>query len=110
MGFLERIAGRGWRGTAVLAMAFAACGATWIYGFTSGPAAGLVFLPLGLVVFFATLGALARPVFSLALVAVAAITVAESGLQSTLVLAVKAFLGFGLLSFAWLLLSGRWRR
>ena len=110
MGFLERIAGRGWRGTAVLAMAFAACGATWMYGFTNGPAAGLVFLPLGLVVFFATLGALARPVFSLALVAVAAITVAESGLQSTLVLAVKAFLGFGLLSFAWLLLSGRWRR
>ncbi len=95
---------------AVLAIGFAACGATWIYGFSRGPAAGMVFLPLGLLVFFATLGALARPVISVALVAVAAITVAESGLQSTLVLAVKAFLGFGLLSFAWLVLSGRWRR
>ena len=110
MGFIERIAGRGWRGIAVLALGFAACGATWIYGFAKGPTAGLVFLPLGIVVFFATLGALARPVISLALVAVAAITVADSGLQSTLVLAVKAFLGFGLLSFAWLVLSGRWRR
>lgn len=110
MGFLERIAGRGWRGVAVLVAGFAACGATWIYGFSKGSTAGLVFLPLGLLVFFATLGALARPVISLALVAVAAITVAESGLQSTLVLAVKAFLGFGLLSFAWLVLSGRWRR
>ena len=110
MGFFERIAGRGWRGSAVLAIAFAAVGATWIYGFSKGPAAGVVFLPLGILVFFATLGALARPVIALALVVVAAITVAESGLQSTLVLAVKAFLGFGLISFAWTVLRGRWRR
>lgn len=110
MGFIERMAGRGWRGFTVLAIGFAAAVATWIYGFSKGPTAGLVFLPLGLLVFFATLGALARPVIALALVVVAAITVAESGLQSTLVLATKAFLGFGLLSFAWTVLSGRWRR
>lgn len=110
MGFIERIAGRGWRGMVVLAIGFAACAATWIHGFSKGPTAGLVFLPLGLLVFFATLGALAHPVIALALVAVAAITVAESGLQSTLVLAAKAFLGYGLLSFGWLVLSGRWRR
>lgn len=110
MGFIERIAGRGWRGWLVLAAAFTACGATWLYGFGRGGATGLVFLPVGLVVFFATLGALAMPVLSLSLVAVAAIIVAESGLHDTLVLAAKVFLGVGLLGFAWQVLSGRWRR
>ncbi len=110
MGLLERMAGRGWRGRLVLTLALAAGGATWVYGFWKSPTAGLVFLPLGVVVFFAIVGALAVPVVSLALVAVAAITALDSGATSTAVLATKVFLGFGLLSFAWHVLSGRWRR
>ena len=110
MGLLERMAGRGWRGRLVLMLALAAGVATWGYGFWKSPTAGLVFLPLGIVVFFAVLGALALPVVSLALVAVAAITALDAGVPSTAVLAAKVFLGFGLLSFAWHVLSGRWRR
>ena len=111
MGFLGRWAGQGWRGRVTLLLAVAACAATWAYGFWKGPTtAGLVFLPLGLLVFLATLGALALPAVSLALAVVAAITAADAGVEATAVLAAKAFLGFGLLSFAWLVLSGRWRR
>lgn len=109
MEIVRKIAGRGWHGGIVLAVAFAATLGTWYYGFSKSPTTGLIFLPIGLVVFFATVGALARPVITAAAVAVAAIVMADKGLQPTAIFAAKVFLGVGLVSFIWHFWRTKWR-
>lgn len=109
MEILKNIAGRGWHGWVVLGIAVAATVVTWVYGFWKSPTLGLIFLPIGLVVFFASIGALAAPVITAALVAVAAISTVDKGLQPTIILATQVFLGFGLLSFLWHLWKAKWR-
>lgn len=110
MEIIRRIAGRGWYGWLVLTLAAIATLATWAYGFSRSPTTGLIFLPIGLVVFFAAVGALAMPVVSAALVAVVAIAMADKGLQPTAIFAAKVFLGAGLVSFVWHFWKAGWRR
>lgn len=110
MKMLKNIAGRGWYGWLVLGIAIAATIVTWLYGFWKSPTMGLIFLPIGVVVFFASIGALAVPAISATLVAVAAITMVDKGVQPALILATQVFLGFGLLSFVWHLWKAKWRR
>jgi hypothetical protein len=109
MEIIRKIAGRGWYGWIVLAIAFAAALATWIYGFSKSPTTGLIFLPIGLVVFFASVGALAMPVVTAAAVAVAAIVTVDTGLQPTVTFAAKVFLGVGLVGFVWHFWKAGWR-
>ncbi len=104
------IARRGWYGWLTLALAAIATLVAWLYGFSKGPTTGLIFLPIGILVFFATIGALAIPMISSVLVIVAALTMAGRGAEDALVLAVQVFLGVGLVSFAWQFLRQRWRR
>jgi hypothetical protein len=101
MEIVRKIAGRGWYGWLVLAIASVATVATWFYGFSKSPTTGLVFLPIGLVVFFAAVGALAMPTITAAVVAVAAVVMADKGLQPTTMFAAKVFLGVGLAGFVW---------
>ena len=109
MTIIRAIAGGGWYGLLVLAAAAAATGGTWIYGFWKSPTLGLVFLPIGVVVFFAAVGALAAPIVTAVLVAVAALTMADQGLTAAVILGAKVFLGFGVLSFGWKLWRAKWR-
>jgi hypothetical protein len=109
MEIIQRIAGRSRYGWIVLAIAFAATLATWTYGFSRSPTTGLIFLPIGLVVFFAAVGALAMPIITAALVAVAAIVTVDKGLAATAIFFAKVFLGVGLVSFVWHFWRGRWR-
>lgn len=110
MQIIRRIAGRGWYGWLVLTLASAATATTWFYGFWKSPSMGLVFLPVGIVVFFASVGALAMPAVTAALVAVATIVTVDKGLQPTVVFAAKIFLGVGLVSFVWHFWKAGWRR
>jgi hypothetical protein len=107
---IANIAGRGWYGWLALALAVAATLVTWCYGFWKGPTTGLIFLPIGILVFFATIGALAMPLISSVLVIVAALTMVGKGTSAILVLAAQVFLGVGLVSFAWLFWKQKWRR
>lgn len=109
MEIIRKIAGRGWYGWVVLAFAFAATLATWVYGFSKSPTTGLISLPIGLVVFFASVGALAMPVVTVAAVAVAAIVTVDTGLQPTVIFAAKVFLGVGLAGFVWHFWKAGWR-
>jgi hypothetical protein len=104
------IAGQGWYGWLTLALAAGATLAAWLYGFSKSPATGLIFLPIGILVFVATVGALAIPLISAVLVVVAALTVSGQGMAASMTLAFQVFLGVGLLGFAWLLWRRRWRR
>ena len=107
---IANIAGRGWYGWLALTLAVAATLVTWFYGFWKGPMTGLIFLPIGILVFFATIGALAIPLISSVLIIVAALTMAGKGTAAAVVLALQAFLGAGLVSFAWLFWKQKWRR
>ena len=109
MEIVRKIAGRGWYGWLVLAVAVAATLATWVYGFWTSPTTGLIFLPIGIVVFFASVGALAMPAITPAVVAVAAIVTVDKGLQPTVIFAAKVFLGVGLVSFVWHFWKASWR-
>lgn len=109
MEIIRKVAGRGRYGWLVLALALAATLATWGYGFWKSPTTGLIFLPIGIVVFFASVGALAVPVITVAAVAVAAIVTIDNGLQATAILAAKVFLGVGLVAFAWHFWKASWR-
>lgn len=91
-------------------LAAAAALATCVYGFWKSPTMGLVSLPVSIVVFFASVGALARPAVTAALVVVAAIATAEIGLRPTALLVIKVFLGVGLVSFVWHFWKATWRR
>ena len=64
----------------------------------------------GILVFFATIGALAMPLVSSVLVIVGALAMAGKGAEAALVFGVQVFLGVGLTSFAWQFLKRRWRR
>lgn len=109
MEIIGKIAGRGWYGWLVLALAFAATLTTWGYGFWKSPTTGLIFLPIGLVVFFASIGALAMPVITAAVVIVAAVVTVDQGLQPTAIFAAKVFLGVGLVGFVWHFWKASWR-
>lgn len=110
MSRFANIAGHGWYGWLVLVLAAIAALVTWFYGFWKGPTTGMIFLPIGMLVFFATVGALAVPMISSVLVIVAALTMAGRGAEDALVFAVQVFLGVGLVSFAWQFLRQKWRR
>jgi hypothetical protein len=110
MQIIRGMAGRGWYGWLVLALAVLAAVVTWFYGFWKSPVTGLIFLPIGVVVFFASVGALAMPAVTAALVAVAAIVTVDKGLQPTVVFAAKVFLGVGFVSFVWHFWKASWRR
>lgn len=104
------IAGRGWYGWLALAIAVVATLCTWAYGFWRGPTSGLIFLPLGTLVFVATIGALAMPMISIVLVIVAALTMINSGIAAAVLLALQVFLAVGLVSFGWVFWIRKWRR
>jgi hypothetical protein len=106
--FIGKLMGRGWRGWIALALAAAAMAATWVYGFSKGTDVGLVCLPLGVLVFFCTLGALAVPLLTAVLVVVAFLTRIDQGAAPAGVLAAETFLAVGLLNLAWTV--GRERR
>lgn len=107
---LWSVAGRGWRGWLIVALAAILTLVTWLYGFWKGPTTGLIFLPIGILVFFATIGALAIPLISSVLVIVAALTMAGKGMTAAATLAFQVFLGVGVFGFAWLLWKQKWRR
>ncbi len=109
MKILRNIAGRGWYGWLVLGAAVVATFAAWFYGFWKSPTMGLIFLPVGIVVFFASIGALVAPVITTALVAVAVIAMVDKGPQAAAFFAALAFFGFGLLSFIWHVWRAKWR-
>lgn len=100
---LRTITRLGWYGWLSLALGAIAMVLAWLYGFSNGPKAGLIFLPIGILVFFATVGALAMPVVSGVLVIVAALSMAGQGMAAAATLAFQVFLGVGILGFAWLL-------
>jgi len=93
--------GRGWRGWTALALSAAAMVATWVYGFSKGSDVGLICLPLGVLVFFCALGALAVPLPTAVLVVVAFLTRIDKGAGPAGVLAAETFLAVGLLNLAW---------
>ncbi len=107
---LASIAGRGWRGWLTVVVAGTVTVATWLYGFWEGPTTGLIFLPIGILVFLATVGVFAMPLISAVLVIVAALTMAGDGMVAAATLAFQVFLGVGLLGFAWSSWKQRWRR
>lgn len=104
------VAGRGWYGGLIVVLAAILTLVSWFYGFWKSPTTGLIFLPIGILVFFATIGALAMPLVSSVLVIVAALAMAGKGAEAALVFGVQVFLGVGLTSFAWQFLKRRWRR
>ena len=104
------VAGRGWYGGLIVVLAAILTLVTWFYGFWKGSTTGLIFLPIGILVFFATIGALAMPLLSSVLVIVAALTMAGKGAEAALVVDVQVFLGVGLTSFVWQVLKWKWHR
>ena len=104
------MAGQGRYGRLTLVLAAGATVAAWFYGFSKGPGTGLIFLPIGILVFIATVGALAIPLISAVLVVVAALTIADKGMAAAATLAFQVFLGVGLVGFAWLLWKHKKRR
>lgn len=107
---IAAIAGRGWYGWMALALAIGATLCTWFYGFWKSPMSGLIFLPIGMLVFFATVGALALPMITIVLVIVAGLTMINAGVAAAVLLALQVFLAVGLVSFGWLFWKQKWRR
>ena len=92
---------RGWIDWVKLGLAAAAMATTWFYGFWKGGDATLIWLPLGVVVFMCTLGALAVPTLTAVAAIVAFLIQIDKGPAAGIILAAKAFLAIGLVSFAW---------
>lgn len=107
---LRTIARLGWYGWLSLVLAAIAMVLAWLYGFSKGATTGLIFLPIGILVFFATVGALAIPLISGVLVIVAALSMAGQGMAAAATFAFQVFLGVGALGVVWLSWKQRWRR
>lgn len=107
---IRNIAGHGWYGWVTLAFAAGFTLVTWFYGFWKGPTTGLILLPIGVVVFFASIGALVIPMISGVLVVVAALTMVDKGIAPVVIMAIQVFLGVGLVSFIWHFWKEKWHR